>query len=678
MKARHRIIVWLAFALAAPNCWQRDAGAQESPKLHAQTLADAPRYGPEFDHLEYADPAAPKGGAVTFGAIGTFDSFNPFIVKGTAAGMPGLYETLTTSTDDDALSEYGLIAQSMQVAPDKSWIVFNLRPEARWHDGKPITADDVIFSFDALTQKGDPSYRYYYKDVAKVEKLGELAVKFSFSTSGNRELPVIIGQFPILPKHFWATRNFEEVLIEQPLGSGPYALDKFDLGRSYTMRRVADYWGKDLPIKRGLDNYDEVRIEYFRDPTVALEAFKSGTIDFRQENRAKDWATAYDIPAVAEGRIRKELVAHRNPSGMQGFVFNLRDPQFDDARVRQALILAFDFEWSNKTLFFGQYTRSRSYFQNSDMEAKGLPSPEELAILEPLRDQIPAEVFTAEYQPPTTDGSGNARANLEAAAKLLDAAGWSVSQGKRVKDGKELKFEILLDDPAFERISEPYAQNLKMIGVTAELRRVDDAQYEKRIEDFDFDMISTVIGQSLSPGNEQREFWSSAAADTKGSRNLIGIKNPAVDKLVDLIIQSPTRADLIVRCKALDRVLQWNYYLVPHWHLPAFRIAYWNKFGMPASRPSPLYGLGTSAWWVDPEKEKALQSGTQAGAADAAQAPPPAATNEAPAPGASSEAPQASAPVAAEPAKAGMSPLIYLLAGALAIAIFVFLHRRRG
>ena len=648
-------------ALAALAFLANAAPAQEGVKLHALSLADAPKYPADFTHLDYVNVDAPKGGTVTFGAIGTFDSFNAYIVKGSPAGLPGLIETLTTSPDDDTLSEYGLIAESMEVATDKSWIIFNLRPEATWQDGTKITADDVIFSFEALTTKGDPFFRYYYKDVTGAQKLGEQRVKFTFSTSGNRELPAIMGQLPILPKHFWEKRNFEDVLIEPPLGSGPYRLERFDLGRSYAMHRVAEYWGKDLPINKGTSNYDEVRIEYFRDPTVALEAFKSGTIDFRQENRAKDWATAYNIPAVKDGRVIMELVPHRNPSGMQGFVFNIRKPVFADPKVRQALILAFDFEWSNKALFYDQYTRSRSFFQNSEMAATGLPSPEELAILEPLKDQIPREVFTSEYRPPETDGSGNARANLELAGKLLDEAGWSVANGKRVKDGKEFEFEILLDDPAFERISEPYAQNLRKLGVTATLRRVDDAQYEKRTEEFDFDMISIVIGQSLSPGNEQREFWGSAAADSRGSRNFIGIKDAAIDKLVDLIISAPTRADLIVRCRALDRVLQWRYYVVPHWHLPAFRIAYWNKFGMPARRPEPLYGMGTAAWWIDPAKVLALKSGSSTTppaepAANVAQTPP-------------------AEPTA--PAGQGQSPILYLFAGIAAIAVILFLRRRR-
>ncbi len=643
--------------VAALFCfWGHSASGE--PKLHALTLADAPKYKAGFSHLDYANPDAPKGGAVTFSVIGTFDSFNPYIIKGSPAALPGLIETLTTSPDDDTLSEYGLIAESMEVAPDKSWIIFNLRPEARWHDGVPITPDDVIFSFSILKEKGDPFYRYYYKDVSKAEKIGASSVKFTFTVNNNRELPVIMGQLPILPKHFWEKREFSDVLIEAPLGSGPYRLSRFDLGRSYVMERIPNYWGKDLPIKKGIDNYDTVTIDYFRDPTVALEAFKAGAIDFRQENRAKDWATAYDIPAVREGRIRKELIPHANPAGLQGFLFNLRHPIFADSKVRQALNLAFDFEWSNKTLFFGQYKRSRSYFENSAMAATGLPSPEELLLLNPLRDMIPPEVFTSEYHPPETDGSGNARANLEMAADLLDEAGWKVENGTRKKDGKEFVFEILLDDPAFERIAEPYARNLKKIGITASLRRVDDAQYQKRWENFDFDMIVKTIGQSLSPGNEQRELWSSTAADMQGSNNLIGIKNPAIDRLVDLVVAAPSRADLIIRCRALDRVLQWNYYTIPQWNLSAFRIAYWDKFGQPEKRPDPLYGLGASAWWVDPAKLSALSGVKNPAAAEI-----------------SSEM-QTTTTTSPEEKGGSGSPLLYGLAGLLAILFFIFLRRR--
>lgn len=651
------------------------ATAQEGVKVHALTLGDAPKYGPDFKHLDYVNPDAPKGGVINLGGTGTYDSFNPFIIKGTPAGLPGLFETLTTQVDDDSMTEYGLLAESMEVAEDKSWIIFNLRPEARWHDGQPITAEDVVWTFHSLIEKGNPVYRYYYADVEKAEKLGERRVKFQFKVAGNRELPVIMGQLAILPKHWWENRKFEDVLLEPPLGSGPYKAGKFDLGRSFTMVRVPDYWGKDLPINIGTDNYGEVRYQFYQDPEVQLEAFKAGTLDLRGENSAKRWATGYDFPAVKDGRVKVEAIEHANPVGIQGFIYNIRKPIFQDPKVRQALIYAFDFEWSNKALFFGQYYRTRSYFQNSDMEAKGLPSAEELEILNPLKDQIPPEVFTTEYNPPTTDGSGNARDSLSKAAALLDEAGWKVVNGKRMKDGQELKFEFLADDSPTERVALPFTQNLERIGVTATVRIVDSAQYQSRVESFDYDMTSKIWGVSNSPGNEQREYWGSKAADTQGSDNLIGIKNPAVDTLIDLIVQAPTREALIVRCKALDRVLQWNYYLVPNFNLAAFRVAYWDKFGMPDKRPSPLYGYGGGSWWIDPAKEAALAGRKNANqpvtqTAGTATQPAPTATTPTPAE-APSEAP------AAAPADRGQSPLIYAGVGLVAVIVAYLIGRRR-
>jgi microcin C transport system substrate-binding protein len=667
---------WLSCALLAAALLASPAAAmaQEGVKVHALTLGDAPKYGPDFKHLDYVNPDAPKGGSITLGAAGTFDSFNPFIIKGNPAGLPGLYETLTTSPEDDVLTEYGLLAESMEVAEDKSWVIFNLRPEARWHDGQPITADDVVFTFNTLIEKGNPQYRYYYADVDKAEKLGEHRVKFQFKHGGNRELPVIMGQLAIVPKHWWEGRKFEEVLLEPPLGSGPYKLGKFELGRSFTMERVPDYWGKDLPMRIGTGNYDTVNYSFFQDPEIQLEAFKAGTLDMRpNENSAKRWATQYEFPAVKDGRVIKEVIPHANPAGIQGFVFNLRKPIFQDRKVREALGYAFDFEWSNKALFYGQYSRTRSYFQNSEMEAKGLPSPEELEILTPLKDLIPPEVFTTEYNPPVTDGSGNPRDNLAKAAALLDEAGWKVENGKRVKDGKQLSFEFLDDDPNTERLVLPLIQNLERMGVTATLRVVDSAQYEYRMENFDFDMTTKIWGQSLSPGNEQREYWGSKAADEPASQNIMGIKSPAVDKLIAEIVNAPTREALIVRCRALDRVLQWNHYLIPQFTLAAFRVAYWDKFGMPDKRPDPLYSYGSSSWWIDPAKEAAL-AGRKTGDQASAQTPQSPAETTAPA----APAPTASAPAEA-PAAAdrGQSPIIYGVAAVVVFIVAYLLGRRR-
>jgi microcin C transport system substrate-binding protein len=591
--------------------------AQDSVTTHALTLGDAPKYPADFKHLDYVNPDAPKGGSVKYAGVGSFDSFNPYIVGGDPAGLAGLYETLTTQVDDDSLSEYGLIAQSMEVAKDNSWIIFNLRPEARWHDGKPITADDVVFSFNTLKEKGAPFYRFYYANVTKVEAFDAHRVKFTFASANNRELPVIMGQLAVLPKHFWDGKKFDEPSLDEPLGSGPYKLKSFEAGRSVTMERVPDYWGRDLPVNIGTDNYDIIRTDYYRDPTVLLEAFKAGAFDFRVENSAKQWATGYESPALREGRFKMERIENDNPQGMQGYSMNQRRPQFQDPRVRQAMILAFDFEWSNKTLFFGQYTRTRSYFQNSDMEAKGLPSPEELKILEPLRGKIPDEVFTTEYNPPVSDGSGTNAENLARAAALLDEAGWKLEGGKRMKDGKPFEFEFLLQaGDASERIVQPYVKSLQRLGITGTIRAVDAAQYQKRSEDFDFDMITSLFPQSLSPGNEQRDFWGSEAADMAGSRNEIGIKDPVIDQLLEDLIHAPNRAELVIYCRALDRILQWRHYVVPNFHMGAFRVAYWDKFGRPPNLPEPTYGIGLAGWWIDPAKEQALVAKT-------AQAPPP-------------------------------------------------------
>jgi microcin C transport system substrate-binding protein len=665
----HRVAA-LALALAITT---GSAFAQDSIKTHALTLGDKPKYGPDFKHLDYVNPDAPKGGSVKYAGLGSFDSFNPFIVGGDPAGLGGLYETLTTQVDDDSMSEYGLIAESMEVAKDNSWIIFNLRPEARWHDGKPITAEDVVFSFDILRKVGAPNYRFYYASVEKAEVLDEHRVKFTFSTKDNRELPTIMGQLPVLPKHFWADKKFDEPSLDEPLGSGPYKLKSFEAGRSVTMERVKDYWGKDLPVNIGTDNYDIVRTDYYRDPTVVLEAFKAGSFDLRAENSAKQWATGYESPALKDGRFKMVNIENDNPQGMQAFAMNLRHAVFQDPLVRQAMILAFDFEWSNKTLFFGQYKRTRSYFQNSEMEAKGLPSPEELKVLEPLRGKIPDEVFTTEYNPPATDGSGTNADNLGKAAQLLDQAGWKLENGKRIKDGKPFEIEFLLQaGDSFDRIVQPYAKSLERLGVKLTLRAVDTAQYQKRNEDFDYDMISSVFPQSLSPGNEQRDFWGSAAADSPGSRNEIGIKDPVIDALVEKLIAAPTRAELIVYCRALDRILQWRYYVVPSWHLGAFRIAYWDKFGRPDKLPEPTYGIGLSGWWIDPAKEKAL-------ATKIAQAAPADAAASTAASTAISEA-ASTATSQAAPADRGSSPLsyvLYIVGGVILVVIIGAVLKRK-
>jgi len=561
------------------------------------------QYPSDFSHFGYADPDAPKGGLLRLATVGTYDSLNPFILKGSAAaGLSLTYDTLMAQSSDEPFSEYGLIAESIELPADRSWVIFNLRPEARFHDGSPITAGDVLFTLEALQTKGHPFYRAYYGGVKGAEKLGPHRVRFNFGDVENRELPLIIGQMPVLSKAWWAKHDFSKTSLTPFLGNGPYRVGKVDAGRSISYQRVPDYWAKDLPVNKGRHNFDTIRYDYYRDATVALQALKGGEYDFREENISKNWATAYDFPALKDGRFKKEEIANENPSGMQGFLFNTRRPMFADPRVREALGYAFDFEWTNKNLFYGAYARTRSYFANSELASSGLPQGDELAILAPYRAQLPAEVFTTEFSVPSTNGSGNNRANLRAAVKLLKEAGWEVKNGKRIDPatGQPMRFEILLVSPAFERVVLPFVRNLKRLGIDVSVRTVDSSQYQNRIESFDFDMVVITIGQSLSPGNEQRDWWHSAVADNPGSRNLAGIKDPVVDALVEQIIAAPDRETLVATTRALDRVLLWGHYVIPQWHLQSYRVAYWDKFGRPAR--SPKYGLGvTDTWWVRPQ-----------------------------------------------------------------------------
>ncbi len=583
------------------------AQAQTGQPVHGIAMHGAPKYGPGFKHFDYVNPNAPKGGTIGLSAIGTYNTFNPYVLKGDpAAGLGNLFESLMTSSEDEAFTEYGLLAQSMVVPEDRSWVKFTLRPEAAWHDGKLVSVEDVIWSLTTLRTKGRPFYRFYYRDVITSEKTGPRTVKFTFKNTTNRELPLILGQLPILPKHYWAGRDFEKTLLEKPLGSGPYRIKSFDAGRSVTYERVKDYWGAELPVNKGRHNADILRYDYYRDATVALEAFKSGNYDFRAENASKIWATGYDSPAFRQGRYKKELIRHQNPTGMQGFVFNTRKEIFSDPLVRWALAYGFDFTWTNKNLFYGQYARTSSYFSNSELASAGLPSPAELKILNPYKGKIPPEVFTKPYQPPTTDGSGRIRGNLRQGKKLLGLAGWVVKDSKLVhtKTGLVFKFEILLISPAFERVVLPFKRNLKRLGIEVSVRTVDTAQYRKRLDDYDFDMVVGSFGQSLSPGNEQQNFWGSAAGARPGSRNIIGVRNPVIDELIEGVIQAPDRKSLITRTRALDRVLLWGHYVIPHWHIRAFRVAYWDKFGRP--KIPPKYGLGFDGWWVDRAKAGAL------------------------------------------------------------------------
>jgi microcin C transport system substrate-binding protein len=597
----------LALALVTPLAAAAQSPGARAVSGPAMSMYGDLKYGPGFKHFQYVNPEAPKGGDVKLAAFGTFDTLNPFTLKGIpAAGLGELFDSLMVSSSDEAFSQYGLVAETIEAPADRSWVAFTLRPEARFHDGTPMTTDDVIWTFETLRTKGQPFFRSYYANVAKVEKLGERKVKFTFTPGDNRELPLILGQLPVLSRAHWSKRDFEKTTLEPGLGSGAYKIESFEAGRSIVYRRVKDYWAAKLPVKVGTDNFETIRYDYYRDTNVAIEAIKAGQYDLRMENVAKNWATAYTGPAVAQGMIKKEEIKHEIPTGMQGFVFNTRRPVFQDPRVRRALAYAWDFEWTNKNLFYGSYTRTRSYFSNSELASSGLPGPDELAVLEPLRGKVPEEVFTKEYQPPVTDGSGNIRDNAREALRLLGEAGWTVKGGKLTSGrGEPLAFEILIEEPTWERIVLPFVKNLERLGVAARVRTIDAAQYQKRIDDYDFDMVVTVWAQSLSPGNEQRDFWSSKAATTPGTRNLAGIRDESIDKLIELLIQAPDRKTLVARTRALDRVLLWGHYVVPHYHLRAFRVAHWDRFSRPAV--APRYRFGFDSWWIDPRKDAAVQ-----------------------------------------------------------------------
>ncbi|CCG08133.1 extracellular solute-binding protein [Pararhodospirillum photometricum] len=601
---------FVAYALWGALALSGGAGAAlaaEPGPAHGLAMHGDLKYPPDFKHFDYVNPDAPKGGAVRLGAMGAFDTLNPLTLKGEAApGLTLTLDTLMVAAADEPFSKYGLIAQSVEMPEDRSSVTFTLRSEAVWSDGTPVSADDVAFSLETLRTQGLPLYNMYYSDVAKVEVLGPKQVRFVFKTNQNRELPLIVGEMPILPKHYWQGRDFSAPTLEAPVSSGPYRIESFEPGRSITYARRPDYWGRDLPVNRGQDNFDSVRYDTYRDATVLLEAFKAGAYDYRLENVARQWATGYDTPAVRDGRILMEKLPHHRTAGMQGFIYNLRRPLFQDPRVREALAYAFDFEWTNQTLFHSEYSRMRSYFDNSELSAIGLPDAAELALLEPLRDQIPRRVFTEAYQPPVVDeAQGGLRSNLARALALLGEAGWTVRDGAlRNADGTPFAFEILLVQPEFERVVLPFARNLERLGIKLAVRTVDTAQYMNRLSQFDYDMIVSGWGQSESPGNEQRDFWSQAAATTPGSSNYAGFVSPAVDRLVESLIKAPSRPDLITRVRALDRVLQWSFLVIPQWYQPADRVAYWNIFGRPAQ--TPRTGLQFMTWWVDPAKVAAL------------------------------------------------------------------------
>ncbi len=577
------------------------AAALAEPQ-HAMTLYDeAPKYPSDFTHFDYTNPDAPKGGTLRLAGLTGFDSLNPFIPKGNAADQIGLlYDTLTYHSVDEPFTEYGLLAERIEKAADNSFVRFFINPLARFNDGEPVTAEDVLFTFNTLVEKGHPLYRHYYADVAEVVVENPLQVRFDFKHNNNRELPMILGQLQILPQHWWAERDFTKTSLEAPLGSGPYRLVRVDAGRSLVYERVHDWWAKDLPVSRGLYNFDTLHIDYYRDMSVALEAFKAGQFDFNLEYSAKDWATGYNSPALRNGKIIKKDIKNHNPVGMQGYTFNLRRDMFQDVRVREAIGLLFDFEWTNKQLFYSSYIRTHSYFENSELAARGLPSAAELQILEPLRGSIPETVFTQAYQTPVSDGSGIIRERRLQAWRLLQEAGYRIENDKMVNaQGEPLAFEFMIAQANLERVLLPFKRNLAELGIEMTIRRTDVSQYINRMRSRDFDMTSSIWSQSNSPGNEQRDFWHSSSVDNPGSRNFIGLKDPAIDQLVDGLINAPSRDSLINHARALDRVLLAGHYVIPNYYIDTWRIAYWTHLAQP--EVAPLYDYGLMTWWRKPD-----------------------------------------------------------------------------
>jgi len=574
---------------------------------HALSLIGTPQYPADFKHFNWVNPDAPKGGSVTMADIGGFDTLNTLPPgANSASGLGLIYESLMIGSLDEPETEYGQLAESVSYPEDRSSVTYRLRKQARFNDGTPVTQDDVIWSFEK-SKEISPFFTEYYKNVASAEKVGEHDVLFKFSVKGNHELPHIVGQLTVYPRHWWEgkdasgrQRDISKSLLEAPVGSGPYRIKSFDAGHSIIYERVPDYWGKDLPVNIGQNNLDTIRFVTYGDPTVAFEALKAGEVEFRAENSSKNWATGYDFKAVTAGAVKKELYPLKTPQGIQGLAFNIRKAKFSDPRVREAFNLAFDFEWSNKNLFFGQYTRSPSYFTNSEYASVGLPAGRELELLNEVKDQVPPEVFTKEYKNPVNANDSDLREHFHQALELLKQAGWVIKGGSLVneKTNEPMTLEVLMDDNTFERILNPYFQNLKRLGIAANIRLVDAAQFVQRTKNFEYDSVIGVFGESDSPGNEQRDVWTSAAADAPGSRNLIGIKNPAVDKLVDHIILAKDHDELVAACRALDRVLLWNHYLVPNWYLAGARIAYWDKYRRPEHGPSHSDGFPT-IWWYD-------------------------------------------------------------------------------
>lgn len=574
--------------------------ARDPQPRHGISIFNTVKYPPDFKHFDYVNPNAPKGGKLTLAVIGTFDSLNPYILRGVAATGLGLtYDTLLETSYDEPSSAYGKLAKSVTVSPTNDWAEFTLRKEARWHDGKPVTVDDVIFTFETLKAKGHPHYRTYYQDVTGVIQTAPDTVRFEFSHNKNRELPLIIGSLAVIPKHYWKNRDFTQPTLKPPPGSGPYRIGALSPGRSITFERVKDYWAKDLPVTQGYYNFDTLVFDYYRDETVALEALKAHKYDLREENISRLWATAYDIPQVRDGRMLKEQLKHQIPAGMQGFYFNTRRSKFQDPRVREALTLAYDYEWANKHLFYGAYQRTESNFANSMYDSSSsVPSAAELKLLEPFRKELDPRIFTKRFSLPKSDGSGYIRDRLLQSRDLLEQAGWVIRDGKLVNDktGEPMTIEFMLTSPSFIRVVAPYKKNLERLGIDSVIRMVDPSQYQRRLDRFDFDMVTYLYGQGLTPGNEQIGYWHSSQAYVEGSMNYGGVRSDAVDAMVKTMLEAKSQDELTTATRALDRILLWSFYAVPHWNSGTFRLIYWNNIAHPDPIPPYHHGL-PNIWW---------------------------------------------------------------------------------
>lgn len=588
------------------------AAAEAAPRHGISAFGDL-KYPADFTHFDYVDPDAPKGGRIaTIGpaATSTFDSFNGYILKGDPAqGLGLLFDSLMAPANDEPGSLYGLVAKDVDLADDRKSVTFTLRPEASFSDGSPLTAEDVCDSFRLLSTLGAENIRITIRDVEACDIIDPQTVRYRFKGERTRDLPLTVAALPIFSKAYYGTVDFAKSSLTPPLGSGPYRIASFKPGEYVAYGRRDDYWAKDLPVNRGRNNFDEVGYEYFRERIAGFEALKSGVLDLREEFTSREWATAYDFPALKDGRVVKTEIPDETPSGAQGFFFNLRREKFQDIRVREALNLAFDFEWTNKNLFFDSYTRTASFFENSPMKAEGMPTPGELALLEPLRDSLRPEVLGEAIIPVTSDGSGQDRKLLRRASALLDEAGWTADGTlRRNARGETLDVEFLIESPVFERVLAPYVKNLKLLGVNASIRTVDEAQYQKRREEFDFDVMSSRFSTGLTPGDELRVFFGSDSATKPGTYNLSGVASPAIDALLDKVVEAKSREELNTAGKALDRVLRAEQFWVPNWYKGTYWLAYWDKFGRPETKPKYDRGI-LDTWWYDEAKAKRIANG---------------------------------------------------------------------